>query len=351
MISLIKTVGATILIVLCVNALIGHAQENRDNHESQGSPSDQSNRSVTTKIPITADLRENGVFLNEKRLVPARAEWNREIVVAVNSRVAVAIASSDAKGLIVIKTEAHEAMLAKRFEDVDKQRDVIVVADSREPQLRRVFTVSPGSYTIMVENRSNEAREMYLRCYQQNQAVGVHNSSGMSPASAESDSETSGTRPVSKIQFGTLEFLLPKRFTAVEFSRPQGMPIEIDISIWRDLYSNNQPGSIVVGSSHPDNDVGHDLDRKLRNSLAGATDQMGLEISIQGAPKTLFDSPAPMARIDFGGRTTTGERSDGAMFGTVRDGKLYTFLLIVYQGDVEKTRSEIAACLLRLAKN
>lgn len=289
---------------------------------------------TSSQLPITDELRKQGVFLNEKRVVPAGAEWNREIIAKHDGNFRIAIVSDAPKGVVVVTSKAHKAILAKQMDSIDRS-DIVLVADTTEKLLRRTVKLAKGSYVLMLENRASKPTETYLRCYAASKPVVLGKEYLASTVACE---------------FGELSFRLPKEYQQVQVPRATAMPAEIEMAVWREMGVDETPKAVTIAMSFPDSDTNDTMRQKLVDSIGGTADRMKISLRTDNTLTTLGESPLMVQRLDFSEQGTDGTGAGGAIFGIVHEGRLYTFSTFVYQGSVEEVRGKLSLCMAQIAR-
>ncbi len=284
----------------------------------------------TVRLPIGDELRRLGVFINEKRLVPAQSEWNRGLVVKRDSSLGLVIASDGPKGIVVMTKKAHTAMLSGKMISASEGTDVVIAADTYEKTLERVAKISAGNYVLRIENRGEEPTEFRLQCFKARQPKTF---------TKEQLSWTQAN------ELGELAFRLPREFVHIAIPRPDAMPKEIELAGWRTPQNDGTAKATLIAMSRPHTDSEKTMRQILVDTLAGAMDRMKIRVRTDFTLLSLGNEPMVVNRLDFVEKVSGTPTVGGAIFGIVHNGRIYTFTTIVSHGSVEEMRSRLSLCM------
>lgn len=104
-------------------------------------------------------------FLKESKSVPARREWDREIVSRAGGTVRFRVSCPRPFGVSIIADEALQDLKRGVKKRLGKE-DVALTVDCREPSLERTLKLGKGSWHFIIENQSDQVAEVRLECWQ-----------------------------------------------------------------------------------------------------------------------------------------------------------------------------------------
>src|SRR5262249_7797522 len=93
-------------------------------------------------------------FLDQRKTMPAKLEWNREIVSRFGGPMKFRITSQGPFSVILVTSRVHKAMLANTITP-DMKKECLVDVDAKGSELERTVTLLPGSYVFIIENQAN----------------------------------------------------------------------------------------------------------------------------------------------------------------------------------------------------
>jgi hypothetical protein len=103
-------------------------------------------------------------FLDEKKDLPPRLMWSREVIAKTGGQVTFRVASQGPFAVTVVTEKGHKALQGGDRQAVEKA-DLMFAADSKgEPHEGRV-TLPAGSSFFVVENRSDRNVQVHLQCF------------------------------------------------------------------------------------------------------------------------------------------------------------------------------------------
>ena len=104
-------------------------------------------------------------FLDEKKQVPARVEWNREVVARKGGTIAFRVSSQGPFAVTVVTANAYQAMKAGNRKGFQKS-DVLLTLDVKENSYDGKVTLPPGSCYFIIENQTDKSVDMHLECFE-----------------------------------------------------------------------------------------------------------------------------------------------------------------------------------------
>jgi hypothetical protein len=103
-------------------------------------------------------------FLDQKKQIPPRKEWNREITSQRGGTIRFQIASQGPFGVTVVTDKGFKALQSGN-ENAETKQEILLLADSKKPTLERWVTVPAGSSWFIIENQTDKPVEMHLQCF------------------------------------------------------------------------------------------------------------------------------------------------------------------------------------------
>jgi hypothetical protein len=103
-------------------------------------------------------------FLDQKKEVPPRKEWTREVVSRGGGTFTFRVASQGPFAVTVITDKGYKALQGGDRNPVAKE-DVLLTVDSKEPTLEKSITVPAGSSWFIIENQTDKNVEIHLQCF------------------------------------------------------------------------------------------------------------------------------------------------------------------------------------------
>lgn len=101
-------------------------------------------------------------FLDQKKQVPPRGEWNKDIVSRRGGAVLFRVTSQGPFAVTVVTDRAYKALVGGG--DLRKE-DGLLSIDSKGPAFEGRVTVPPGSSWFIIENQARQTVEMHLQCF------------------------------------------------------------------------------------------------------------------------------------------------------------------------------------------
>lgn len=103
-------------------------------------------------------------FLDQKKQVPPRKEWTREVTARSDGMFTFRVASQGPFAVIVITDKGYKA-LQNGNRIAPAKADVLLTIDSKEPTLEQSVTVPAGSSWFIIENQTDKSVEFHLQCF------------------------------------------------------------------------------------------------------------------------------------------------------------------------------------------
>jgi hypothetical protein len=102
-------------------------------------------------------------FLDQKKEVPARKEWTREVTSRSGGPFTFRVASQGPFAVTVITDKGYKALQSGKGKPA--KDDVLLTVDCKEPTLEKSVTVPPGSSWFIIENQTDKSVEIHLQCF------------------------------------------------------------------------------------------------------------------------------------------------------------------------------------------
>ncbi|MDY3553920.1 hypothetical protein R5W24_003034 [Gemmata sp. JC717] len=102
-------------------------------------------------------------FLDQKKEIPAKKEWTREITSRRGGTVTFRITAPGPFAATVVTDRAYKALQSGQK---GNKADILLTVDSKEPVLEMSLTVPAGSSWFIIENQTDQAAEIRLECFQ-----------------------------------------------------------------------------------------------------------------------------------------------------------------------------------------
>jgi hypothetical protein len=103
-------------------------------------------------------------FLDEKKEVPPRLEWNREVTSRAGGTMSFRVTSEGPFSVTVVTARAYNALKAgnKAFDKADILLTLNVKGATHEGQV----TIPAGSSYFIIENHTDRKVQMHLQCFE-----------------------------------------------------------------------------------------------------------------------------------------------------------------------------------------
>jgi hypothetical protein len=115
--------------------------------------------SGTSNSPITGKP-----FLNEKKELEPRQEWNREVISRSGGTISFRVASQGPFAVTVVTAKGYQALKGDDPKALDKA-DVLLTVDSKGPTHEGKVTLPAGSSYFIIENQADKKAEVHLQCF------------------------------------------------------------------------------------------------------------------------------------------------------------------------------------------
>jgi hypothetical protein len=103
-------------------------------------------------------------FIDQKKRIGPKLEWNREIVASKPGVVRCQIESGAPFNVALVAERTYRAML-RRDVSQSKREDVLITTDSRRLLFEQQFSVpTAGSFWFILQNQCSNEVEMHLSC-------------------------------------------------------------------------------------------------------------------------------------------------------------------------------------------
>jgi len=103
-------------------------------------------------------------FLDQKKAVPAKLEWNREITLRKSAPIRFRVTSTARFSVLIVTDKGYQAVQKNRPDQMTKQ-DMFYDADPRTEPLEETIMMPAGSSWIMIKNESKAESEVHLECF------------------------------------------------------------------------------------------------------------------------------------------------------------------------------------------
>ncbi|HBE70700.1 MAG TPA: hypothetical protein DDW52_21355 [Planctomycetaceae bacterium] len=273
---------------------------------------------------LKQEATRDTLLLDERRKIASKRQWVRVVRAPVDMQIEVIVSSETPKEIWLMTQSLFDAMQAGKSLD-GRQSEFLLDARSTENELRRSAHLQEGSYVVVSQNLGNEETEFRLQCYLKSEKP--------TPNQLASDAH----------KFGPFVFRLPKRYYSANIPRPKTMPAKLEIGMWMADESEDGPATKLVVMSSPQEK--ESTRQTLANTLAGATDKMGIQVGFRGFTQPVKHSGLKVERVDFMGLDPGGAELGGAIFGVVHDERITTFFALTVEHRAEKVRSELGRWL------
>ena len=102
-------------------------------------------------------------FLDQKKQVPTRLEWNKEVTSRNGGTISFRVTSQGPFAITVVTDRTRKAALSGDQQPL-KKSDVLFLVDSTETTYAGKVTVPPGTSWFVIENRADREVEFRLEC-------------------------------------------------------------------------------------------------------------------------------------------------------------------------------------------
>jgi hypothetical protein len=103
-------------------------------------------------------------FLDEKKEVGPRLEWNREVTARSGGTISFRVTSQGPFAITVVTEKGYKALQGGDKKAFDK-RDILLTVDSKEPSQEGKVTLPAGSSYFIIENQTDKKVELHLQCF------------------------------------------------------------------------------------------------------------------------------------------------------------------------------------------
>jgi hypothetical protein len=105
-------------------------------------------------------------FLDQKRRVKPREEWNREVIVRKEGVLHFRVAADQPFSVTLLSDAAYRALRSGDQHEL-RQHKMLYSKDSTGPVQTGAIHVEPGAYHFIIRNNGRAASELHLQCYGQ----------------------------------------------------------------------------------------------------------------------------------------------------------------------------------------
>lgn len=114
--------------------------------------------------PLPAIAASGMRILDQRKQVPAKVEWTRELFVQTGCPLRCVVRSGGALSVTLLAERAYLALQADRRDDLHRE-DVLVSAEQKDGHFDRdVATTLPGSYWFVIGNLSDSDQQISIQC-------------------------------------------------------------------------------------------------------------------------------------------------------------------------------------------
>src|SRR5262245_14069684 len=103
-------------------------------------------------------------FLDQKKSVPARKEWTREVTSRSGGTFTFRVSSQGPFAVTVVTDKGYKALQGGGRNALGKD-DILLTLDSKEATMERPVTVAAGSSWFIIENQTDREVEIHLQCF------------------------------------------------------------------------------------------------------------------------------------------------------------------------------------------
>ena len=101
-------------------------------------------------------------FLDAKKQVPSRREWNKEVVARQGGAISFRVASQGPFAVTVVTDRGYKALVGG---GKMMREDGLFSIDSNGPAFEGRVTLPPGSSWFIIENQASQTVEIRLECF------------------------------------------------------------------------------------------------------------------------------------------------------------------------------------------
>jgi hypothetical protein len=103
-------------------------------------------------------------FLDQKKEIGPRLEWNREITSKSGGTFTYRVTSQGPFAVTLINEKAYKALMGGNRKAFNKE-DVLLTIDCKESTFEGKATIPAGSSWFIIENQTDKNVEMHLQCF------------------------------------------------------------------------------------------------------------------------------------------------------------------------------------------
>ena len=114
-------------------------------------------------LAVGASAPAKEPFLKEKKSVPPRQEWNREIVSKKGGTFRFRVSSPEPFGVTLVADRSYQALRRRDAAGMNRE-DLLLTTDWRDKVFEKTVEVKSGTYWFILENQSEKKVELVLEC-------------------------------------------------------------------------------------------------------------------------------------------------------------------------------------------
>jgi hypothetical protein len=127
-----------------------------------GAASGQTSTASGQTSPSAAKGKNAAPFLDAKKQVPSRREWNKEVVSRRGGAISFRVTSQGPFAVTVVTDRGRKALLGG---GKMMREDGLFTIDSKAPTFEGKVMLPPGSSWFIIENQANQTVEIRLECF------------------------------------------------------------------------------------------------------------------------------------------------------------------------------------------
>ena len=151
--------------VLCILAFLCLAV-GCENSESRpkGSHSPAKPQDAAASQANNAQKGSRAPFLDQKKQVGPRLEWNREVTSRRGGKILFRVTSQGPFSVTLLTDRGYKAVTSND-PNAMRQEDLLLTIDSKEPQFEKTISLPAGSSWLIIQNQTNQPAEFHLECF------------------------------------------------------------------------------------------------------------------------------------------------------------------------------------------
>jgi hypothetical protein len=104
-------------------------------------------------------------FLDQKKTVPPRREWVREVLSRKGGSFNFKVSSQGAIGVTIVTDKGYKVIIGGDKKSLNMVEDVLLTVDSKDGVFEGRVTVPAGSSHFIIENQTDNEVEIHLQCF------------------------------------------------------------------------------------------------------------------------------------------------------------------------------------------